>query len=822
MTIKTKKRDPAQMDVSLEEIRDMLWQALKKRVGESIDAWICQVYGSYIIFEQESKYYRLAYSILEGEVQFGQDAVEVEKVWVEKMSSQAETDEDFEALLHFETSSDPEGKIWDVTIVEPGFTLNGWYHPDDVLQQAAADGVFEGVDVNLYELPRGAGHVGEEFFPLKSLLVKNKAGWLEDVKYVAGRGLTGTLNFLDSAKSIGKDLLNAMSLKKPAPFGLSYEAIVQAARTVIEGKSVFKALKFRPVDSVDIVTRPAAGGKFVRAVAALNNKPEKEDFMNKKQIWDMIMGARPKLLEGKDFEKISDDELSGIAQMAMKPEDPATVTTPPASAEKPLTQKDIDVFRCGMSLDRTLAASDLPDLAKKRVQKIFQDRVFEQKDLDQAIVDEKDYLSKMSQPASSQADYSQSSVMMPSPVFHVGLGSLEKVQMAVDRTLGLTKEECEGFARMETLDHQPFFREHVGGDKSFYVRSAQDLGDYNSVPAFRGIRDIYTYLTGDAEISGFFQRRNLPGDLKSRMDITSATFTYVLGNSLGRRLVKTYREANYLEDLLISVRKPVKDFRIQEAVLVGGFSDLDDVDPETGDYPEISAITDEEATYAIAQKGNLLTITRKMIINDDISIINRMINNLGRVARRTHGKYVWNFYVANANCTDGTAVFTEGHANLGAAALSHATALVAWKALAAMTEKDSGEYLGLLDGANVVVNLIGPPALKDSITKIEKEESYYSSNDLTTKVPNPLVGMVKGHTLSLLAGDADDWYMTLPPDVAELVEMGYLNGRAEPEFFVADSPQSEQVFVADKIRHKVRHEYAGSALDYRGGYKGSV
>jgi hypothetical protein len=64
--------------------------------------------------------------------------------------------------------------------------------------------------------------------------------------------------------------------------------------------------------------------------------------------------------------------------------------------------------------------------------------------------------------------------------------------------------------------------------------------------------------------------------------------------------------------------------------------------------------------------------------------------------------------------------------------------------------------------------------------------------------------------------------MIMPPNVGDVVEMGYLNGREEPEMFVADSPQSEQVFVADKIRNKIRHEYAGAVIDFRTGYKAEV
>ncbi len=273
-----------------------------------------------------------------------------------------------------------------------------------------------------------------------------------------------------------------------------------------------------------------------------------------------------------------------------------------------------------------------------------------------------------------------------------------------------------------------------------------------------------------------------------------------------------------LEDVLISIRKPVRDFRTQEAVLVGGFADLATVDPEAADYAEIAGVTDEESTYTLGQKGNILSITRKTIINDDITIVQRLVNGLARTARRTHAKYVWTFFISNTNCSDGTAWFTNPHGNLGAAALTHATALTAYKALAKMTEKDSGERLGLLQDPGVKPNLIGPIDIMETIQKIATEEFYYSSNDLTAKVPNPLANRVNPVICALLT-DTNDWGMVLPPNVADVVEMGYLNGRTEPELFVADMPQSEQVFMADKIRHKIRHEYAGAVIDFRSGYK---
>jgi hypothetical protein len=138
-----------------------------------------------------------------------------------------------------------------------------------------------------------------------------------------------------------------------------------------------------------------------------------------------------------------------------------------------------------------------------------------------------------------------------------------------------------------------------------------------------------------------------------------------------------------------------------------------------------------------------------------------------------------------------------------------------------MTEKDSGERIGLLVDPSVKPNLVGPIDILEIINKIANDDFYYSSNDLTTKVSNVLKGKVNP-VVNPLFTDVNDWGLLLPPQLIDMVEMGYLNGREDPEMFVADMPQSEQVFVADKIRHKIRHEYAGAVIDFRSGYKAVV
>jgi len=711
------------------------------------------------------------------------------------------TDEGFEILMRLDKPMNPEGSAWDVTICTPGMTLKSLtdstgksypiYLPEETLRNSAA--VFEKVDVNLYELPKqGATHVPVPLFDIKNLLVKNKTGWIDSVRYVAGEGLKGVLHFLDSAKWLGKNLLAAKSAGQSV-YGLSWDAMIRVVLDVVDNMQVAKVTGFTKADSVDIVSRPAAGGKFNRAVASLPAQNKQEELMNKEQLWKLIQGARPDLLKGRSLETITDQEIEGLARMAMTPE-----------------QKDKDapdpvaILRCEMSLDRKLSASALPEIAQGRIRTQFAGKVFEDKDIDAAITAEKDYIAKMSQPAE------------PDPVpfgrIYVGMDSFAKARMAVDRAFGLTKDDMIAMARLQDLHNQPYFDD---------IRSTQDVQNYDQVPAFSGLREMYVFFTGDYGITGRVNLKNVPKDIRAKMDITSGTFSYVLGNTLGRRLVRTYNEADFGEGMLVSVRKPVKDYRPQEAVLVGGFGDLDEVDPEAADYQEIEGVTDEESTYAVGIKGNILTITEKTIRNDDISIVQRLVNGLGRTARRTHAKYILKKIIDNSNCSDGTAIFTVGHGNIGAAALSFATALAAYQVLDGMTEKDSGEKIGLLSGDAVKPVLYYPAALIAMAESIVNDDDYYASNDLTTKTRNALKGKIVGKKLSLLS-DATDWYMILPAEVIDLIEMGYMDGRQEPEFFLADSPQAEQVFVADKIRYKIRHRYAGAWIDYRGAYKAIV
>ena len=331
-----------------------------------------------------------------------------------------------------------------------------------------------------------------------------------------------------------------------------------------------------------------------------------------------------------------------------------------------------------------------------------------------------------------------------------------------------------------------------------------------SVPAFHGIREAYIAYTGDEEVSGA-----LPTNLRVREVLTSTTFPNALGATLRRLLLQDYREMDFGIGLIAQISS-VPDFRTQERVRVGYFGDLPTVDPEAADYGEFTAPEDEKASYSVVTFGGIVTITRKMIINGDLGVVPRIVSRLGRSARRTLAQRVFNLMINNPTIYDSVAWFHATHGNLGSTALSATELNVVRAAMRNRTEKDSGKKLGIAPYV-----LVAPHEL-EGLARQENERQYTDANF----TPNP-VRFLFGRdseriVISPLLADANDWYVFANKEESPTVEVGFLQGRQEPEFFLSDNPTSGTVFTSDKIRYKVRHEFEAVVIDYRGAYKEAV
>ncbi len=100
---------------------------------------------------------------------------------------------------------------------------------------------------------------------------------------------------------------------------------------------------------------------------------------------------------------------------------------------------------------------------------------------------------------------------------------------------------------------------------------------------------------------------------------------------------------------------------------LNGFSTLNKV-PEGAEYKYITT-SDRGEPIALATYGNIFSITRQAIINDDLDQLSTVPMAMGRAASRTVGNLVNLVLTGNVKLSDGIALF-EQHSNLIEAGLT--------------------------------------------------------------------------------------------------------------------------------------------------------
>ncbi|WP_028318956.1 hypothetical protein [Desulfobulbus elongatus] len=606
--------------------------------------------------------------------------------------------------------------------------------------------------------------------------VREIVGWLANPADT-GDGIEADFYVLKSARWLRDNLVDSHRRGNPNLFGLSHDVAARSRQVRVGDKVVKEPVEILGVE-VDVVYAPTNNGRFLRMMAASG---QEESMKYKEKLLAALKAAKPQVYATVDVETVTEDELIGLLAAVEQPEDKgardagieARIHAAMAALGEPVQQqlRDLKIARLDLELDRQLAASKLPEDAQASLRGRFGGTEWDAEQLTAAVREMKEILDKAS----------GSGLPSGAGGARVVLDSVEKIQ--------------------------------AGFDKLFRVQTADSVA---AIPAFASIRAAYVELTGDTEVRGYYENGQPPARLHAAY--TSATFAYALGNTLYRRMMQDYREqSDFGVGRLVGAHiRNARDFRALESVNIGYYGDLPDIDPEDNDYTDLGVVSDEEISYALNQKGGIITITRKMIVNDDMRVVERIISRLPRAARRTLAKRCWNKFIANATYKgDSKAVFHDDHGNLGSAAYSIAAALAAKTAMAQQTEPESGERLMLRP---VTV------AYPSELYNIVKNVNAFQPQAVSVDNGNSMAGFFQSEGLveCPFMTDANDWMMFADPAEVEILELAFLNGQQEPEMFVADQPGVGQMFVADKIQYKIRHEYECEIMDYRGCYKAVV
>lgn len=254
----------------------------------------------------------------------------------------------------------------------------------------------------------------------------------------------------------------------------------------------------------------------------------------------------------------------------------------------------------------------------------------------------------------------------------------------------------------------------------------------------------------------------------------------------------------------------VSDFKTINMVKLGSFSSLATI-VEGAEYTQGSFSESREQLTAVT-KGRFIQCTRQMIINDDLGGFNRMAQMLGQAAARTVNADVLGILTANAAMADGFNLFSTDHTNYtgSGTAISVASLAVGRKTMRIQKDVSGIDYL------NIQPRYLLTPVGKEDHARTVVQSAY--DTDATGKLGrNPIQDWSPLSVLSdplLDANSTTAWYLMADPMVGgPLLEVRFLDGAQTP--YVA----SEEEFLTDAIRWKVRLDYGVAANEWRSGYK---
>lgn len=729
-------------------------------------------------------------------------------------------------------AGDEQGWKWEVLIIKPGLGANRQYFPESTLRQAVP--VFEGARVFCLD--------DEQHASKRDKSAKQIVGYLDQVRYADGQGLVGRLTLLPTGDWLRQALV-ASHQDKPDLFGLSIDAPGEARKTTIQqGGETIVVQEFTKITqpaTVDVVWNPGTPGGFQRALNAvsMSHKPE-EERMDKKHIIQILQASRPDLCKDVDLEAISDEQLSALLTKAtakqaepdknpgeegQKEEEKQAAAKQAAAKQAAARQSDeararqVDLKLWQWDVRQALDESKLPEACLKDLRARYMDQPGRIETVQQAIKAEREKIDAISQ-AGKVAGLGHAREISVE-------GEMEVIQAALDKLLGVkdVKGETPGFWGIR----QAYVR--ITGDGDLAGRSSNPQRLERMTQSARAYQAHGMQADQDRVESGGIVHDTRFARIEQAQ--TSNLWPLLLANSMHRRLVQDYRDVDFGEDRIISNKRRATDFRPLEAGRTAYSSDLPDIDPEFSDYTEAPPLGEEGVNYLVSTKGRIMTVTRKMLINDDLGAVTRLPAREGRAARRTFARRVWNLYLNNA-VYDGDAIawFHALHGNLGAVALTADAAgisamVAALNRLAIQTEPASGERLSA-GWANMRPLLVIPQELEDKARSLNQSDGIPGTANNGDNPIRHIFGKNEDAPerifVNPLFTDPNDWGLFRNPQDMEIIEVAFLNGMETPEVFVADQQTIGQMFVADKLQFKIRHEHGAEIVDFRSAQKNVV
>jgi 2'-5' RNA ligase len=681
------------------------------------------------------------------------------------------------------------GRVFRVRIIQWGQSRNRRSYTQPVM--AAAARLYEGAKA--YDHHRSP----EE---LKTSTINGLVGQYRHVT-VEADGLYADLHLLPGATHAAEALdasLAAQARGLPPLVGISHD-VLASYRPVNTGRGrVEEATAILKVNSADIVADPAAGGMPTRMLAGGTAGDDDDPQSAGESEEGEVPIKKADVLAA--LRECDDQELAGVGLSRAPAGDAGAPAAAPAAG--------------AVGGDGASAAAPAPAAATEAVRGTEAGTMPKAGFLGQMMIRHKvesaglpiGVVPELTKALPEQV--TESVVDAQVAALQAGIGVIERAGLVGASVLGasgakVTKEATE--------------KKATALDKFFE-------GDYRA--GYRSFREAWADFTGyrpqqwGEDLNRRILRESFGGGFDSAAvhgteSLDSTSWAQVLGDSITRRMIAMYSQPSLSTwRKIVSDVIPVTDFRQQRRERVGGYGLLPVV-AEGAPYAPLASPTDEEAVYSIIKRGGLDDLTLEMIANDDLGAIRNVPRGLGLAAAITLYRFIWDILATNTVCTyDTVALFNVAHNNTATAALS-STALSA-------ARQRMRQQAAFGQATNILSlrprTLIVPSALEELAFQLVTSAVAITTNSDAT-IPNLHAGL----DLEVIDyfTDADDWFLAGDPAMVPTIEVGFYQGREDPELFTQADENVGSMFNADKLTYKIRHIYSGTPLDHRGFQRGT-
>ncbi|HCE9648252.1 TPA: ClpP-like prohead protease/major capsid protein fusion protein [Pseudomonas aeruginosa] len=288
---------------------------------------------------------------------------------------------------------------------------------------------------------------------------------------------------------------------------------------------------------------------------------------------------------------------------------------------------------------------------------------------------------------------------------------------------------------------------------------------------------------------------------------TTSDFGTILIDVANRSMLAGWDEAE--ETFQLWTKKGMlSDFKTVHRVGLGEFPSLRQV-REGAEYKYVT-VGSRSQPIALATYGEIFSITRQAIINDDMNLLTDIPRKMGMAAKATIGDLVYAILTSNLVLSDGKALFHADHKNLQTGASSALSIESLSKAKTQMATQKTEVEGGKPRTLNIrPAFVLTPVALEDKAKQIIRSASVPGAES-NSGIENPIRNFAEVIGEPRLDDNSATAYYLAARQGSDTIEVAYLDGNELPYM------EQQQGFTVDGVATKVRIDAGVAPLDFRG------